>query len=902
MKSVISKEKMEYAYKFSIIMSVYNVEEYIEDAVESILQQDIGFENNIQIIFVDDGSTDNSGKICDKYKEIYPNNIVVIHKKNGGLSSARNEGLKYVKGEYINFFDPDDILTLNTLSLVYDFFSQYREDIDIIAIPLVFFEGKTGEHPTNSTKFKKGSRIIDLTKECFLIQTSCAASFIKSELAKKIHFDENLHSMEDAKALVEILIHNSKYGVVSGCQYNYRKRLGLSGSLSQGASRKKRWYIDQLNNFGLDVIRICITQIGYVPRFVQYTIMYDLQWKLTQKRIPKGILSTNEIDIYKRLITEILSYINDDIILSQKNMYTEHKLYALSKKYPEYTTVEWRKDDLCYKVKDYTLSTLSSMTLRIDFLELREKQLFIEGSIYQYVINDNYLDLCVCIKLDANIIECDNVSRVNNQYIMDEKIMQGINFKINVALENDCHNICFFIKGNNRFIEIKKIQFNRYSTLGNKYSSEYISNKYYLLSCKKNMIEVKKTSTLKSVKAEMKFVIDLFMQKNVAARKAGVVRIILLFLKKFKRKKVWLISDKANRADDNGEALFKFLTKNKQIKVYFILNKDYQDYYRLKQYGKVIDLLSWRHKFLFLLADRNISAYAHPEILNPFGSRLEFYRQYINMTPFIFLQHGITQNDVSEALNKYNKNISLLFTSAKEEYDYFLKNPNFYYDEKIVKLSGFPRYDYLYNEPQKIITIAPTWRSFLFEGFVEKEDRWILKPNFRKTDFYKFYMRIVNNERLLSKASELGYRIQFFPHSIFFPYIKEFQVDERVILSGTELSYRKMFAETDLLVTDYSSIAFDFVYLKKPVIYAQFDFDEFFTAENSYRTGYFDYEEKGFGEVVHTPEETVDMIINYMENECKIKHVYQNRIDDFFAYSDTNNCKRVYEEIKDMDK
>lgn len=84
-------------------MAVYNVEQFLAEAIESVLKQDIGFEENVQLILVNDGSKDSSGKICDFYQAKYPNNIVVVHKENGGVSSARNEGLKYVEGKYINF-------------------------------------------------------------------------------------------------------------------------------------------------------------------------------------------------------------------------------------------------------------------------------------------------------------------------------------------------------------------------------------------------------------------------------------------------------------------------------------------------------------------------------------------------------------------------------------------------------------------------------------------------------------------------------------------------------------------------------------------------------------------------------------------------------------------------------
>ena len=144
-----NKEEFGFPYKFSIVMSVYNVEAYINEAVDSILNQDIGFEENVQIVFVDDGSQDRSGKICEEYQERFPQNMVVIHKENGGLSSARNEGLKHVEGRYINFFDPDDKLSANTLSRVYYFFSQHDEEVDLVSIPIYLFGAQSGPHILN---------------------------------------------------------------------------------------------------------------------------------------------------------------------------------------------------------------------------------------------------------------------------------------------------------------------------------------------------------------------------------------------------------------------------------------------------------------------------------------------------------------------------------------------------------------------------------------------------------------------------------------------------------------------------------------------------------------------------------------------------------------------------------
>lgn len=111
-----------YPFKFSIITAVYNIAPYLSEAIESILCQDIGFRESVELILVDDGSTDSSGEICDHYQALYPYNIKVLHKPNGGAASARNAGIALASGKYLNFLDGDDKLSPNTLSAVYNFF------------------------------------------------------------------------------------------------------------------------------------------------------------------------------------------------------------------------------------------------------------------------------------------------------------------------------------------------------------------------------------------------------------------------------------------------------------------------------------------------------------------------------------------------------------------------------------------------------------------------------------------------------------------------------------------------------------------------------------------------------------------------------------------------------------
>ena len=111
-----------------------------------------------------------------------------------------------------------------------------------------------------------------------------------------------------------------------------------------------------------------------------------------------------------------------------------------------------------------------------------------------------------------------------------------------------------------------------------------------------------------------------------------------------------------------------------------------------------------------------------------------------------------------------------------------------------------------------------------------------------------------------------------------------------------QIKYQTLFNSGSLLITDYSSVAFDFSYLKKPIIYYQYIDDYHFDVE----TGYFKYESMGFGEVCKEEEELVDLIIEYIKNECRMKDEYSRKVDDFYFYHDRNNCERVYKAIKNI--
>ena len=148
-------------FLFSVIIAIYNTGRYLDDSIGSVLNQTVD-KKSIQIILVNDGSIDESEQKCLTYKQKYPKNILYIKIEHSGVSKARNIGLKYSKGKYINFLDADDKWDKNAFNYVLLFFKFYR-NINIIGCRLIFFEARKNYHPLDYKFYK--SRVVNLSEE-----------------------------------------------------------------------------------------------------------------------------------------------------------------------------------------------------------------------------------------------------------------------------------------------------------------------------------------------------------------------------------------------------------------------------------------------------------------------------------------------------------------------------------------------------------------------------------------------------------------------------------------------------------------------------------------------------------------------------------------------------------------
>ena len=882
---------------FSIVVAAHNVSSYIEEAIESIINQDYDFKK-VEIILVNDGSTDSTGSMCDKYAAKY-DNIKVIHQENRGVSNARNNGLKLASGRYINFLDGDDKLSPNTLNAVSSFYEKYKDKTDVVSIPLRFFGERDGDHILND-KFQNGTRLIDLNIEPDTKQLSIASCFIQKQALTNRMFDERLEYAEDAKLLQEIFLDSPRLGVVAESCYEYRKHSDSDSAIGN-AFVNPAWYITSLQYFSRDLIRICLKKYKKIPRFLQHVLAYDLQFKIMQASIPMSVMSEVDKKRYKKLLWKVYDYIDDDIIFEQWRTSFEAKFMIVSKKRNKLPQQE-RYDDgrVIYSFGDVGAFDISYAPVTVEFIKLSKESIEIEGWLPRYKYMD---DKTVPLFVEADGIKYEAILFNRNSdrrcvYACEEKLFDVIGFRLNIPIDHEI-KIRFFRETKFGPRIVKALEFSLFAPLTRSLDNMYFQNNGWILRREDVSLVIRKEDG--DSKAYEKPLLRELYEKG--ERRAVISRILVNFLRRHILKRpIWLISDRLDKADDNGEAFFEFLQKNhkKDVNSYFILDKKNVDYKRLRRIGPIIQPQSFKHLILHLLCEYNISAFAPVATVNPFLEKHYCFCDLLQNVKFIFLQHGIIREDISGWLNRFNQNATGFIVSSQKEFDLVYKNPECFFEKSQIWLTGLARFDRLIDAREKIITIAPTWRDWLFSEHDMTTNSRILSNDFKKSDYYIFYNNLINHPRLLSAAKKMGYQLWFVPHPILQPYLNLFDNNNEKIIRfcDEELRYRDIFRRSSLMLTDYSSVIYDFIYMKKPVVYCQFDYDLYKEkGKSAYTPGDYDYERQGFGEVQKDLEGTVDRLIEYMQNECKMKSLYRNRADSFFAFHDKNNCERIYKKI-----
>lgn len=405
----------------------------------------------------------------------------------------------------------------------------------------------------------------------------------------------------------------------------------------------------------------------------------------------------------------------------------------------------------------------------------------------------------------------------------------------------------------------------------------------------------------------MKILYKLKRLKDIALAYCKIF-VSLIYVRTHKdlyKKRIWLITEKRDEARDNGYWLFKFIKEtHPEVCAYYVIQSTALDTKKLLQWAEyLIEPDSWKHCVLFLAAEKNISSQndgAHPFWKKLRHKDLIWWKKLANPKQVvIFLQHGIIKDEIPHESFDYGTNpMDCFVVSTEKERDYIVDT--YGYPLKCVPNVGLCRFDNLFrnrDRSEKTVLVMPTWRKWLQPQQSDHKNEEIQR--FKQSDYYKEFYDLLSSKELIEFLSGKGYKFIFYPHYEMQKYLSAFNAIENDVVkicSKEEHDVQELLIQAQILITDYSSVFFDFAYMNKPLIYFQFDYEEF--SNTHFKKGYFDYETDGFGPVFDNKEQVVKHIIELITNDCSNPKEYQVRRKAFFSRFDGLNCHRNYEYIK----
>ena len=364
------------------------------------------------------------------------------------------------------------------------------------------------------------------------------------------------------------------------------------------------------------------------------------------------------------------------------------------------------------------------------------------------------------------------------------------------------------------------------------------------------------------------------------------------------KRKLWIFSKHGNDVGDNAFTFYKYVIKNHpEIRCVFVVDKKYPEAYEeAKKEGEVVQYRSLRHKWLFLWADKIITSHvgdSEPWDYEKIIELREKHPRWAKRHKIIHLQHGVVDKNVSHIYSRKLRPVDLFISSTPAEKEYIEKTLG--YEPQQVPCTGLARWDDLYNaKSERIILLIPRYRADVMVQLPENKKK--LKYHFMCTQFFKKYQELLSDEKLAELLEKNDYKLIFYPHYEVQPLIGCFSTEcKRIqILDRSSVSLDELLKKSALMITDYSSVAFDFAYMRKPVIYYQFD-KEVFEAE--YGGSYFNHERDGFGPVVEKKSDCIRRIESFFENRFDLGNIFENRCRQITSCNKEGNCERIFNAV-----
>ncbi|CKE45447.1 bifunctional glycosyltransferase/CDP-glycerol:glycerophosphate glycerophosphotransferase [Bacillus cereus group sp. MYBK77-1] len=906
--------------KLSVIITNYNKEQYIAQCLQSVIEQTL---KGIEIIVVDDGSTDNSMRVLERYEKQH-NNLKVYRQQNAGVSAARNTGLQKANGEYVTFLDADDYVHLAGYEKMYEVASGNNADM-VIANIICFNEYKNWPLSYMKKLFNEKSPLIRNIAENVELHFTPSTSnkIFKREMCvlNGIHFDEDLWVGEDLLFTQQCLLVAERvivreipllyYRVVDNGNNNLSKNTTITffNQLVILQMKLKAVYIERKRLALIHTIEARQWKF-FVDSIVLKGKDFSNEKLLEVIQLGNKFLSSlisckhvEDCNVRDQLITEMIKendYIGLENLLNilQDELITKEHVYDNEKYYYFYYRFFPRYKELL-QVNNLTV------VHKIEGIKLRKEILTISGYAFIENVSTKKIKKELVFYKDGatKTIQLKNSLRTDISYLFSNNTIdyndagfKTIEVNVRELLEEGEWKILIRLSIGKTVVEeplrvlLAQLRNNTKHQNANPLGIRVLyKNSEATIQIRKCNYMQRTMNKYRELKRAMRYDIGLFKRREYATFFAIVA--YKLFGSYFRRKKIWLIGERPDTAQDNSYHLFTYIRKeHPEIPIFYIIDKECNDYKNIKDLGNIIQFGSFKHTFYLLVCNKTINSYSETANMytNAYKHILKYYPEW-QQNKKIFIQHGVIGvSRVNHVLNKNRMGYSLFVVSSQFEKDHIVKEFGYTEDEVIV--TGLARWDALQDKSKgNEILLMPTWRS------------WVkTKEQLMESKYWQTYMSFLQSEKLHRILEEQDLTLTFFPHYQTQKFGVEIPVShERIkIIKQGEETVQSLLKRHRLLLTDYSTVSFDFAYMNKPVIFYQFDYDEFYSRH--YNEGPIDHKKELFGARVEYEQQLLDKFMNVLtDQENDFINFYKEKFNLYVDIVRESITEKIYSYIKE---
>lgn len=865
-----------FKYKVSVIVPVYNVSEYLEECLDSLLAQTMN-KDEMEILLINDGSTDNSFEICQRYAEEH-SVFKLFTKDNEGLSATRNFGIKHAQGKYMMYIDSDDMFSPETVKEVTSFFDKHYDEVDLVTYldqPYKFGE-KMNVH--YRYKYMNKSAIYDLNKFPYISQTR--VNICVKNMEENHYFDTTPgFRLEDQEYCSKVLKRTQKIGFCNKGEYMYNR----SNDGSIVANYFFAYYIFESSLAYFE--RLFDEFEGAVPKYYQAMYMNDLQWKHNENKLYPYHYSPEEFDKAMGRIKSMLARVDADVIYNHPQLDNFNKHYWLSLKPNIHPAVIADEDGVTIYADGKNIYSRAEFELIMHKVRVIGDEVkfmaFLKTPIYSY-LSDKAQIMVIENDDETSAKELEVFESVHSYYKSDTKTCNFYAFYYHCNI-NEVNNFKFKVSLDG--IEYDTKYWCMPVAVFNKDISSYVRGNCKL-TLEGNVVSLEKLTDEEIEEFEIE-------QNEIYNGHNSVYELRRDAMEHRKNHRVWLYYDLYTVEKDNG--YFQFINDFEHddgIERYYVYDREFSEIEHLftkEQKRYLVKFGSYMHKMLYVSAEMFLTAFYGFSTISPFANEAE-EGKYLDIIKArtVYLQHGVLHANLKTRNHAERCRADKIVVSSEFEKNNYIQN--YGYEEDDMVCTGMARYDHIDRNRPSVnkILFAPSWRQYL--TVVQSGAKWdLLESKLLKSDYYIKFMEFLSSEELHRILEENDLYLDVKLHPIIKDAKNLFNIEcDRICLADETVDLE----DYKIFITDFSSFVFDFVYLNRPILYFVPDMEQFKSGMNHYRELDLPFED-AFGHLVLEAEDAVNEVRRIVDNKYEAEPVYRQRMENFF-YDEENYAEALY--------